>query len=309
MKRWNICLPNGTTLKMYYETFSEAKKCFPEATDITENFDETFKVYVERIKARSTTTLNDIFGRDVWVMPHGKGQILYWQYKDESEEWIDGCAFQRLDSVGTVYPITKTLSSPQKFWEMFLDEPETKQNDVESVSINDLKRRKAKIYLRQNNMKYWIDADDMFYAAKNEWLPTAASKEEYEMFCDSKDAVLVSYGTEVAFRTVKWFKNLAEFEEFFKEKQSQNSSLYYEVLKHGYTRKPPEDRKLIISFPYINIDKEVWLARNATANSNSVVSHVFNTWLGAKNDNIRDIAEPLIKEVYRRQVAATAVNY
>lgn len=309
MKRWNICLPNGTTLKMYYETASEAKKHFPETVDITENFDETFKLYIEKIKACSTTELTDIFGRNIWVIPHGKGQILYWQYEDESGEWIDGCAFQRFDNVGTMYPITKNISSPQEFYEMFLDKPETKQNDVELISINDLKRRKAKIYLRQNNMKYWIDADDMFYAAKNEWLPTKTSKEEYEMFCGSEDAVLVSYGTEVAFRTTKWFKNLSEFEEFFKERQSKNSSLYYEVLKRGYKRKSPEDRKLIISFPYIDIDKEVWLARNETANSNSVVNHVFNTWFGKTNDNIRDVAEPLIKEVYRRQIATTAVNY
>lgn len=309
MKRWNICLPNGTILKMYYETSSDAWRSFPEAEDVYENIDHTFELYVKKIRDSSTKVLKDYCGRDVWVIPHGSGKILYRQYTDENGEWIDGCAFQRLDDRRTVYPITKTWSSPQLFWEMFLEGIETKQKDVELVSLNDLRRRKAKIFFRQGGLKYWIDSEGSFYAAKNEWLPTPTLIEEYNTFHDSQEAVLVSYGTEVAFRHVKWFKNISEFEEFFKEKHSQNSSFYYEVLQRGYKRKHPKERKLIISLPDIDIDREVRAARNATANPNSVVGRVFNTWLGKENDKIRDIVEPLIEEVYRKQIAATAVNY
>ena len=60
--------------------------------------------------------------------------------------------------------------------------------------------------------------------------------------------------------TIRWYDNESELLKIFNEKKKDYPAAYatprYEILKRGYKKLPPDDRKAILRLPYINLGKE-----------------------------------------------------
>lgn len=296
MKRYNVYMNDGTVIKLY-GAMEKLKAQFPEASKFIEDTDNSFVTYIEKIKESSVGIFFDYRGREIWKILHNNGYILYRQFIDEeSFEFLDGCIYQRWDNIGTVYPVLKSVSTPKAFYELFV-KPQTSEavGGLIPVSINHLKSNHAKLIYNKEGMKFWIDENGLFYGAVKRWLPSRHQIEEYKIFANNMKAVLVSYGTEVAFRTTRWFCDFNSFLEEFRPLKEKNSSMYYVVQKYGYRKLHPNDRKVIVSFPNFALKKEIELAQTETANKNIVVDRVARTWIGKQNSqDVQDLVKKLI---------------
>lgn len=292
-KRYTVILETGRSAKLYGDP-DKIAKLFPEAVEIVECHDETFKTYVEQIRQSSSNVFLDYRGREVWEIPHGNGHILYRQFVDDSGEYLDGCDYQRWDNIGTLIPCLKTLSTPEEFYNDFLHQSTETRIRSELVSLETLKQSKAKVIYNKNGLKFWKDDNGLLYGARKQWLPTKADRAEYSKFHDNKEAALISYGTEVAFRKTQWFESMEEFAQFFAPIKRENSSMCYEVRRAGYRKLPPEQRRLIIAFPSFDLRGEIALAKQDTANKTAVAKKVLNAWIGKAEQGTRELAEALI---------------
>lgn len=295
MKRYILYLQNGTNIKLYGSA-EYLKHQFPEALKICEDTDLSFYDYVEKIKKSSTETFFDIKGRQICKIPYNTGYIMYRQFVDEDDgSFLDGCLYQRFDNIGTTFPALKTLSTPKEFYELFIANNQQSDGKLTMVSPMYLQRQKAKMIYNKNNYRFWQDKSGRFYVANKSWLISKRDKDEYMKFRDNNDAVLVSFGTEVAFRQSQWFNNIDEFFEMFSPLKEQNSSMYYEILKRGYKKLPPEERKCIISLPEFDLKREIFLAKSTTANEHNLVKKLLNTWVDKNLDGeIEAMLEELI---------------
>lgn len=88
MKRFNVTLPDGYTVCLYYPSLSDCQQAYPDAI-ITENTDTSYLEYIEKIKQKSMKTLLDYRDREIWKVPYNGSFILYKQYICDGE-WIDG---------------------------------------------------------------------------------------------------------------------------------------------------------------------------------------------------------------------------
>ena len=268
-------------IRLYYSNIEEARQKYPDA-EITIDADKNFLESVEKIKAMSEHTLYDYRQREIWKIPYNNKYILYRQYIDEDGHYIDGCDYQRWDNITSTYPFAWTSSTPEEFAELFVIEKPFYDRENPCISQKELKKKKAKKFYNKNNKSYWRDANGLFYKADKCDLPNTVDKEEYKRFKGNTEAVYVRYGTEIAFSERDWFDNIDSFIEFFNDKKKSHppylGDLEYEVLKRGYKYAAPNERKVIIALPYIDVDKEIKLARKDTANENSIVRTVANIW-------------------------------
>ncbi len=276
-------------IKLYYSDIKEARQKYPNA-EITLDTDTEYLNSVEKIKSIATEKLYDYKGRMVWKIPHNNAYILYRQFVDENGNYIDGCEYQRWDNIASLMPFGWNISTPKEFEKMFIKEKPYYDRQNPCISPKELKKKKAKRFYNKNNKAYWRDNDGLFYKADKCDLPDTADKEEYKKFNGNTEAVYVRYGTEIAFSKREWFDNMDEFIKFFNNKKKTHPSylgdLEYEVLKRGYKYAAPNDRKVIIALPYIDIDKEIKLARKDTANENGIVRTVATIWCN-QMDGIR----------------------
>lgn len=297
MKRYILYLQNGTNIKLYGNA-AYLKHQFPEALKICEDTDLSFHNFVEKIKKASTETVFDMNGRQIWKIPYNTGYIMYRQFVDEVDgSFLDGCLYQRFDNIGTTFPVLKTLSTPKDFYELFVANERQSDGKLSMVSPKYLQEQKAKIIYNKNNHRFWQDKNGRLYMANKIWLISKRDRDEYLRFRDNNDAVLVSFGTETAFRKTQWFENIDDFFEMFYPLKEQNSSIYYEIHKQGYKKLPPEERKLIVSLPEFDLEREILLAKNSTANEHSLVKKILNTWVGKNLDGeIKAMLEELISQ-------------
>lgn len=295
MKRYILYLQNGTNIKLYGNAEC-LKHQFPEALKICEDTDLSFYGFVEKIKKSSTETVFDIKGRQIWKIPYNTGYIMYRQFMDEVDgSLLDGCLYQRFDNVGTTFPVLKTLSTPKEFYELFIANKWQSDGELAMVSPKYLQKQKAKMIYNKNNYRFWQDKNGKFYVANKSGLISKRDKDEYMRFHDNNDAVFVSFGKEVAFKRLQWFSNIDEFLEMFYPLKEQDNSMYYEILKRGYKKLPPEERKLIISLPEFDLEREIFLAKSTTANEHNLVKKILNTWVGKNLDGeIKAMLEELI---------------
>lgn len=293
-QRYIVTFPNSSRLKFYCQP-EEIRKIFPEAINIEEDNDRSFEEYIKKIKAVSYGTLLDAQGREHWKIPYNNGFVLYRQFVDESDgSYLDGCIYQRFDNIGTTMPCLKDISNPQKFYKLFVEDDSQSDGKITIVSPKYVKRQKAKVVYNKDGYRFWRDDDGRFYAARKEWLPSKYDKDEYMRFHDNDSAIFVSYGTEVAFRTVRWYDGTDEFLEIFNLLKEQNSSEYYEIRKQGYRKKPPEERNVIDMLPKFNLEKEICLARMSTANKNRITERVLSTWLNESKTYDSNMIKKLI---------------
>lgn len=97
-------------------------------------------------------------------------------------------------------------------------------------------------------------------------MPNKNNKSEWERFHDNPNAVLVNYVLATPSNMynpehTKWFESEESFLQFYKEEKEKvpacATSPRYEIKKIGYRRIKPEDRKVILRLPYINLDGEL----------------------------------------------------
>lgn len=286
MERFIVKEGDLRPMHLYYPNIEEARKHHPTA-EITIDTDKEYLKLVERIKGKSVGNLYDYRGREIWKIPYNNDYILYRQYKDENGNYIDGCMYQRQDNTRLTTPLFWDMSTPKVFEEAFLTEKPLYDRENPTISQKELKKRKAKRFYSKNGKVYWKDVNGFFYTADKAALPNKVQKEEYERFKNNFEAVYVSYGSELAFRERGWFESKEKFIEFFNEQKKNHppymAELNYEILKRGYKKLPPEDRKIIAVMPYIDIDMEIKFAKRETANQNIVSRAVAKVWCNQMN--------------------------
>lgn len=283
MNRWVVKIPDsGRVLKYYANTADDVRRIFPDAISIRQISDDTYIEFVGKISDISSQRMLDYKGREVWEIPYNGGRILYRQFVDDNGDYLDGCEFQRWDINRKVLPLLWTISTPRDFFESFLDDEIPQVETQVFVSINELKRRHAKKIWNKDGVAYWEDPNGLFYQADKACLPTKKDREFWQEFNGNSNAVFASWGTEVAFRKRRWFSSIEAFMEFF-SKEAENlppamGTLRYEILRKGYKRPHPDDRKLVLSLPYINLEKEVHMSRREYADTKKIVDMVSKSW-------------------------------
>lgn len=246
-------------LKLYTKDEDRLKNMVSNIISYEEIFDTTYLEYVEKIKENSIETLFDYRGREIWKIPYADKYILYRPYIQDGE-YLDGGEYQRWDNIQYVNPIGFIMCEPKEFYEMFLNDKHIKL-PIDVVSLNDMKKLKAKRFYNKENMAMWFDNNGYFYYADKHDLPSKKTKEEYEKFKNNPNAVYVRYGTEVAFMSnLEWYSSKEEFLDKFHQEELNHptylSKLYYEIKKLGYNRMNPNDYKVIFRLPYFNLQKE-----------------------------------------------------
>lgn len=255
MNRW---LVDGQ-IKIYADTRDKVYSLFPEALSVEPYEDSSYLEIIDIIKSKSIKCYADYKGREVYHIPHLDSYIKV-KLLQHNGEYLDGVMYQRWDMLGFVYPVLWSLSSVKDFYDTFISElNDPEPLPVEFVSMKDIKKSKAVKIINKKNISVWTDKDGYIYYSDKLSLPNKKNKEEYERFHDNSNAVLakmIFYSD----TTTRWYDNESELLRIFNEKKKDYPASYatprYEILKRGYKKLPPDDRKVILRLPYINLGKE-----------------------------------------------------
>ena len=269
MNRW---LVDGQ-IKIYADTRDKVYALFPEALSVELYEDNSYLEIIDIIKSKAIKCYADHKGREVYHIPHLDSYIKV-KLLQHNGEYLDSVMYQRWDMLGLTYPVLWNISSVKDFYDTFISEV----NDpgplpVEFVSMKYIKKSKAVKIINKKNISVWVDKDGYIYYSDKFSLPNKRNKEEYGRFRDNADAVLgkmIFYSDS----TTRWYDNESEFLRIFNEKKKDYPASYatprYEILKRGYKKLPPDDRKVILRLPYINLSKEFKLK--------TPKQHIVNCW-------------------------------
>lgn len=257
---------------------------------------ETYLDTIFKIKAVSEKVLYDGLGREIWKIPHNMGYILYRPYKD-GLNYCDGCDYQRLDNSSHMATTFWTCSTPQEFLQLFLKEKPYYDRNEPCISQKQLKAKKTTKFYNKNGVTYWFDDKGLFYVANKHFLPTKKDREEYAKFKDNPKTVYCEWGTGTGIlRHRAWFDSFDDFKEFFEQERTRTPSylggLQYKLLKTGYKKPEPSERKVITVMPYIDLNNELKCEHNDTANDNYCIHAVACTWC-KQMEGIKYFGEPL----------------
>ena len=258
MNRW---LVDGQ-IKIYADTRDKVYSLFPEALSVELYEDNSYLEIIDIIKSKAIKSYADYKGDYVYHIPHLNSYIKV-KLLQHNGEYLDSVMYQRWDTLGLTYPVLWSLSSVKDFYDTFISE----ENDPESlpvhfVSMKYIKKSKAVKIINKKNISVWADKDGYIYYSDKFSLPNKKNKEEYGRFHDNADAVLAKmiFYSDTA---IRWYDNESEFLRVFNEKKKDYPAAYatprYEILKRGYKKLPPDDRKVILRLPYINFGKELKL--------------------------------------------------
>lgn len=258
MNRW---LVDGQ-IKIYADTRDKVYSLFPEALSVELYEDNSYLELIDIIKSKSIKCYADHKGREVYHIPHLDSYIKA-KLLQHNGEYLDGVMYQRWDMLGLTYPVLWSLSSVKDFYDTFINEPDkSEQLPVEFVSMKHIKKIRATKICNKNNVVIWFDNDGYFYHADKIFLPNKKWKEEYDRFHDNANAVLARlsfYSDE----TTRWYDSEEEMLKVFNEKKKDYPTAYatpkYEIRQRGYKKLPPDDRRVILRLPYINLNKELKL--------------------------------------------------
>lgn len=258
MNRW---LVDGQ-IKIYADTRDKVYSLFPEALSVELYEDNSYLEIIDIIKSKAIKSYTDHKGCYVYHIPHLDSYIKV-KLLQHNGEYLDGVMYQRWDMLGFTYPVLWSTSSVKDFYNTFMDEEnDSEPLPVHFVSMKYIKKSKAVKIINKKNIAVWVDKDGYIYYSDKFSLPNKRDKEEYERFHDNPDAVL---GKMIFYSdtTTRWYDNESEFLRIFNEKKKDYLASYaaprYEILKHGYKKLPPDDRKVILRLPYINLGKELKL--------------------------------------------------
>lgn len=258
MNRW---LVDGQ-IKIYAETRDKVYALFPEALSVELYEDNSYLEIIDVIKSKAIKSYTDVKGNEVYHIPHLDSYIRV-KLLQQDGEYLDSVMYQRWDTLGLTYPILWNISSIKDFYDTFISElNDTEPLPVEFVSMKYIKKSKAVRIINKKNITVWVDKDGYIYYSDKFSLPNKKKKEEYERFHDNADAVLgkMIFYSDI---TTRWYDNESELLRVFNEKKKDYPAAYatprYEILKRGYKKLPPDDRKVILRLPYINLGKELKL--------------------------------------------------
>ena len=256
MNRW---LVDGQ-IKIYADTRDKVYSLFPEALSVEPYEDNSYLEIVDTIKSKAIKSYTDYKGNYVYHIPHLDSYIKV-KLLQHNGEYLDGVMYQRWDMLGLTYPILWNISSVKDFYDTFISEVnDTEPLPVEFVSMKYIKKSKAVKIINKKNISVWTDKDGYVYYSDKFSLPNKKNKEEYERFHDNSDAVLAKMIFYLD-TTTRWYDNESELLRVFNEKKKDYPTSYatpqYEILKRGYKKLPPDDRRVILRLPYINLNKEL----------------------------------------------------
>ena len=258
MNRW---LVDGQ-IKIYADTRNNVYSLFPEALSVELYEDNSYLELIDIIKSKSIKSYTDVKGNEVYHIPHLDSYIKV-KLLQHNEEYLDGVMYQRWDMLGLTYPVLWNTSSVKDFYDTFINEPDkSEQLSVEFVSMKYIKKIKANKICNKKNVVIWFDNDGYFYHVDKWFLPNKKWKEEYDHFHDNADAVLARLSFYID-ETTRWYDSEEDMLKVFNEKKKDYPTAYatpkYEILQRGYKKLPPDDRRVILRLPFINLSKELKL--------------------------------------------------
>lgn len=267
--RWYVKISDyDSPMKIYSETEEKVRSIFHK--EVIESIipcrDFDYMNYIEKLVEQSEliATQPTAYGSREWYkMPFGAGYIRFRLGKDMNGGYYDFIEFQEWQPGKYMEPITFTASNPKDFYFDYFSDKEIKTALPDGyISAKELKKTKAKLISRKCGEKVWIDSDGYFYSCDNYSYPNKKNKEEYQKFHDNPDAVLVKYWSGIhSDVTIQWFSNLNEFLELFEKIKAETPSSFatpkYEIRRTGYTKLPPDERKVVYRYPYYDVDREL----------------------------------------------------
>lgn len=282
--RWKIILPKSECL-IYAETKERAEKLFPEALDIVLYQDNSYLDKIDKIKSVSTLMGYDRQNHEVYKFPYNGSFILVILHKDKNGDYYDILDFQRWDCRGLINPITWSLCNAAEFFEMFAEEySDNTQGFI--ISPKELKKLKPQKFYNKDGETMWIDSNGCIYIVEKWLMPNKKNKAEYEQFKNNPNAVWIKFinGLHSTDYSYRWFDNIDAFKDFFQELHKDRSPAYatptYEILKHGYKKANPDDRKVILKLPYMNIHKELRMGTPIPNIANCWAKMCHHSWQG-----------------------------
>lgn len=268
--RWKIKFKysdgNEDETKIYHEDKQAAydlwNKNF-EVISIEQDTDTSYVDFINRIIAKSEL-INRNSKNQIYKYPHNGSYILVKLYTD-GIAYYDYCEYQRWDCKAPFNPITWIVSNPEKFCGLF-DKDVPKLPQGYAVTPKEIKKMKVRKFYSKNNEVFWIDDLGYIYSADKIDLPNKHNKAEWEKFHDNENAVLVRYTFATSSNSygnpeTEWFESEEAFLQFCASENPNIPVVHlkssYEILKIGYQKRKPEDRKSILRLPYINLDAEL----------------------------------------------------
>ena len=234
-----------------------------EIVSIEQDTDTSYVRFIDQIKSKSEL-LESNDEKQIYRFPHNDSSIFI-QFYTDGNEYYDYCQYQRWDCNGLIEPTLWAPCSPKRFCELFdKDVPYLPQGIV--VTPKEIKKMKAKKFCTKGIDTLWVDDLGYIYSAEKATLPTKRSKTQWERFHDNPNAVLVRYVLATPLNIhgnakTEWFESKESFMQFY-EAEIKNVPGYcttpsYDIIKVGYKKKKPEERKVILRLPYIDLDAEL----------------------------------------------------
>lgn len=252
--------------KIYYEDKQAAYDLWSknfEVISIEQDTDTSYIDFINQIIAKSELISQNI-KKQLYKYSHNGSYILVKLYTD-GKAYYDYCEYQRWDCKAPFNPITWKISNPKEFCKLFEDDA-VKLPQGYVVTPKEIKKMKAQKFYNKNGEVLWVDDLGYIYNADKFDLPNKGNKAEWEKFHDNENAVLVKYTFATSSNSygnpeTDWFESEEAFLQFC---ASENPNIpvvclksSYEILKIGYQKRKPEDRKSILRLPYINLDAEL----------------------------------------------------
>ena len=257
IKRWQVT-SSGKPLVLYGDTPEEIKEkwnCVDKDCEIVPYENDEYIEYIDKIKEKAEYITSfkkcDYEIRELYAI-YLYGYKIYLRLSKDlrDDKYYDFCEYH-YSSGELMSPITWNTGSISHFCDsvpILSDIPKKEQGYV--VTPKELKKIKPVKFYNSNGETYWRDSDGYFYTASKYDLPNKKNKAEWEQFHDSSDAVLIQYWSGIYHeRHIVWFDNISVFMEQWKDIVKNTPSYCsvpkYEVVKCGYTKVKPDDRRVI----------------------------------------------------------------
>lgn len=272
--RWYVempCTQGQEPMKIYSNTIEEVQKLFPESTSITPCSDRSHLPYIKKMIEQSeflgkSINKDNTEQRELYLY-RASGANLYIKFSKNllDDEYYDLAITQERDNGRHIIPVTWDLSTPKAIYKRYFEQVPDKQWGY-VVTPREVKKNKYKKWYSKKGEYGWIDSDGYFYFADKCHISNKYDKAEYEQFKDNLDAVYVKYKCASASNyypsfELKWFDSYLSYLDFKKE-MTQNCPVfcetpYFEIIRVGYTIPHPDDRKVVLRMPYLNIEREL----------------------------------------------------
>ena len=293
IKRWQVT-SSGKPLVLYGDTPDEIKEkwdCVDKNCDIVPYENDEYIGMIDKIKEKAEYITSfkkcDYEIRELYAIYLSGYKISLRLSKDlRDDKYYDFCEYQ-CSSGELMSPITWNTGSISHFCDsvpILSDIPKKEQGYV--VTPKELKKIKPMKFYNSNGETYWRDSDGYFYTALKYDLPNKKNKAEWEQFHDNPDAVFIQYWSGTYHeRHITWFDSISVFTDWWKDIVKNTPSYCavpkYEVVRCGYTKVKPDDRRVIFRLPYFPIDMD---DRPAEFVARVWVNEVDKRWYGDESD-------------------------